>query len=328
MNIYADHYGMRMTPYTDSNTIPRTLPTPRSVDAEGKPNWKHSFGCFGLFDDDDGVTGLYPVSLVIEDAEVKTHYQDIPGSDGVEDWTEALTGTAHYGNRAGTFRFKFIGPRNLWKTVYHHLQSVFHGQRCAIILDEDRAGYYYGRFAVEKPEQAEYATYFTITADLYPYQMDFTTASPNGASPENELWLFDSLYIAEPALPQAGLGIIHHNVWDIIPSLDFVDYIVHASPLPQHPVINVRGLKFDADTQKWVNCNVADGDVQIQYSGGYTRDIGGGDTVLDEIILTQKPYYGSLQDFAISIRLNVSTEERPIEAERATIRIDYKTGRL
>lgn len=131
--------------------------------------------------------GLYPRSKpIITAPEVQSDgIIDVPGMDGGIDPTQALDGVVHYRMREIEAEYVYIGRREDWDAVYHELLAAVHGQKLDIILDEDPAGYYEGRFAVEEPEYdyKKGEMFLTITGTLQPFKWAFTDSS--------EDWLWD-----------------------------------------------------------------------------------------------------------------------------------------
>ena len=105
---------------------------------------------------------LIPASRpVVNPPEVKTNFVEVPGADGVLDFTEALDEKIHYKTREGQWEFLICheqidvdrGGRyhsdNVWSELYHEILNAIHGKRNQIILmDEWREGGSDNRFYV------------------------------------------------------------------------------------------------------------------------------------------------------------------------------------
>lgn len=120
---------------------------------------------------------MYPVSKpVVAPPEAKTQIIDIPGTDGTIDLTQTLTGDVHYNDREITMEYKIPDDRSKWDPYYHKMLNAIHGQRMYLVLDEDPAGFYDGRFAVGEPRYENNSAYFTITGQAKPYRLNALTS--------------------------------------------------------------------------------------------------------------------------------------------------------
>lgn len=117
---------------------------------------------------------------------VKTQYIDVTGSDGMLDYTQALTGSVKYENRVGTIEFVVLTP-NLYATVYSQLMAFFHGKLMRVILDDDDDYFYQGRFSVNSWKSKEGASTISIDYNLEPYKYFIDTTASHD-------WLWDDLF--------------------------------------------------------------------------------------------------------------------------------------
>lgn len=69
--------------------------------------------------------------------DIKKETTDIPGADGVLDFSRSLTGDVKYKNRTITFTFVTTARYKLWKSLTSDIANCLHGQEFKIILDED-----------------------------------------------------------------------------------------------------------------------------------------------------------------------------------------------
>ena len=185
--------------------------------------------------------GLYPKSKpAISSPEVQEHYIEVPGRNGLLDYTETLTDDVRYYNREGVFEFVQTGGRKKWDATYHKLKNELHGKCKRIIIDEEPDGYYYGRLTVETPKYDDkrgLAT-FTIKANLEPYKRSIWRS--------NEPWLWDSLNFETGWIPQyaevplllGGDGhdaFISYNGYD--PELPDLEHYANTMPITPNIVI-------------------------------------------------------------------------------------------
>ena len=124
---------------------------------------KHSYRDWGL---------LLKSRPVISPPSPKTVYVDIPGSDGVIDLTESLTGDVKFDNRTIKCEFVVLDARNRWSDIYSEIMDYLHGQRMRIRLDEDPTYYYEGRLQVNEWKSDKVTSTITIEGDVEPYKME------------------------------------------------------------------------------------------------------------------------------------------------------------
>lgn len=124
---------------------------------------KHSYRDWGL---------ILKSRPAISPPSPKTLYIDIPGSDGVLDLTESLTGDVKFENRTITCEFNVIDSRKRWSNIYSEILDYLHGQRIKIILDEDPTYYYVGRFQVNEWKSDKVTSLITIEGNVEPYKSE------------------------------------------------------------------------------------------------------------------------------------------------------------
>lgn len=124
---------------------------------------KHSYRDWGL---------LLKSRPIISPPSPKTVYVDIPGSDGIIDLTESLTGDVKFNNRPIKFEFIVIDARNRWSNIYSEIMDFLHGQQLKIILDEDPTYYYIGRVQVNEWKSDKVYSTITIEGNVEPYKME------------------------------------------------------------------------------------------------------------------------------------------------------------
>lgn len=110
----------------------------------------------------------------LEPPEPKTYTVDIPGSNGVIDLTEALTGDVAYKNRKQEFKFAVIDVKNFEK-VKTEVSNFLHGRAFDYTMTMDPGYTYHGRFSVDSYSHEAYANgllgQFKITVDANPYKL-------------------------------------------------------------------------------------------------------------------------------------------------------------
>lgn len=124
---------------------------------------KHSYKDWGLF---------LKSRPEISPPSTKTVYVDIPGSDGIIDLTESLTGDVKFDNRSIKCEFVVIDARNIWSNIYSEIMDYLHGKRLKIILDEDPTYYYIGRVQVNEWKSDKATSTITIEGNVEPYKME------------------------------------------------------------------------------------------------------------------------------------------------------------
>lgn len=124
---------------------------------------KHSYRDWGL---------ILKSRPVISPPSPKTLYIDIPGSDGVLDLTESLTGDVKFENRTITCEFNVIDNRKRWSNIYSEILDYLHGRQMKIMLDEDPTYYYVGRFQVNEWKSDKVTSLITIEGNVEPYKLE------------------------------------------------------------------------------------------------------------------------------------------------------------
>lgn len=108
---------------------------------------------------------------VVVSAGVSTNYVDIPGRlDGPIDMSEYLTGGIVYGARSGSFQFMLHPDFEFWETVRLDIVEYLHGKRMRMVLSDDPAYYYEGRFSLGDIRSEDTCTVFSINYAVGPYK--------------------------------------------------------------------------------------------------------------------------------------------------------------
>ena len=124
---------------------------------------KHSYRDWGLF---------LKSRPVISPPNPKTVYIDIPGSDGVIDLTESLTGDVKFENRTIKCEFIVLDARNRWSNIYSEIMDFLQGQQMKVIFDEDPTFYYIGRLKVNEWKSDKATSTITIEGNVEPYKLE------------------------------------------------------------------------------------------------------------------------------------------------------------
>lgn len=123
------------------------------------------FGDFSSFDD----FSLILSAKKIETPKVKTETTDVPGADGVLDFTEYF-GEPKYENRKLSFDFSTMTRYDGFLELFSQIQNALHGQRLNIWLDDDPDFYYVGRISVSEWQADKRIGKVTIECDCEPYK--------------------------------------------------------------------------------------------------------------------------------------------------------------
>lgn len=125
-------------------------------------NGKHSWRDYGLYLNKPPDFGT---------PEPKIEYIDIPGRDGVLDYTEAAAGEVKYNNRQMTFTFATEVKRERRERLRSELWNDLHGKTAEIIYDFDSDWYYTGRCSVAFTDVESWKMKVVITVDAQPYKL-------------------------------------------------------------------------------------------------------------------------------------------------------------
>lgn len=139
-----------------------------------------TFGDKNTWDDWHLIPSSRPI---FQPPEVKTNYIEVPGANGVLDYTEALTGYPTYNNRTGEIEFIVANGYWDWDVAYSTIMNYLHGRRMKAVLEDDKAFYYEGRFSVNQWTSYKGWSTITINYDVYPYKRSIQSSI--------EDWLWD-----------------------------------------------------------------------------------------------------------------------------------------
>lgn len=121
----------------------------------------------------------------------KTETIDIPGGDGVLDFTEFFGGVK-YNNRKLSFEFSTIIPRSQFMDLFSAVQNAMNGQKMRIILDEDPTWFYTGRVTVSEWKADKSIGKLTIDCDCEPYKQSIYTTTVSKTVSSNAIIALDN----------------------------------------------------------------------------------------------------------------------------------------
>lgn len=114
---------------------------------------------------------LVPASRpVFNPPSLKEHITDIPGKDGVLDFTEALTGYPMFERREGTFEFIVMNGYQEWYQLYSEIMAYLHGKILRVNLEDEPSYYYEGRFVVQEWKSEKDYSRITLAYKVDPYK--------------------------------------------------------------------------------------------------------------------------------------------------------------
>lgn len=131
--------------------------------------------------------GLILTEKELKSPKPKVNEVEIEGADGVLDYTDFF-GAVKFENRQLTF--KFIKPQIVpdgFLSLYTTVQSILHGKKMQVILDDDPIHFYYGRVTVNEWKSNKSIGEIVIEVDAEPYkqQVNLTTLTKTVTSNMN-----------------------------------------------------------------------------------------------------------------------------------------------
>lgn len=142
----------------------------------------------------------------LEAAQPKIEQIDIPGGDGVLDFTEAF-GEIKYKNRKLKFNFRTIVPRSEFWTLFSTIQNTISGRYMKIVIDNDPMWYYMGRITMDQWKADQNIGQITVECDCEPYKYkkyktvrnDTVTESGTIAYANSRMSVIPSITLTAPA---------------------------------------------------------------------------------------------------------------------------------
>lgn len=98
---------------------------------------------------------------------------DIPGANGLLDFSDSLTKYPVFNNRIGSFEFAVLNGYEEWHMAYSQIMSYLHGKKTYAILEDDPKWMYVGRFSVNQWKSNNDGTWSNIVIDydVEPYKL-------------------------------------------------------------------------------------------------------------------------------------------------------------
>lgn len=141
--------------------------------------------------------GFYLKWKVIQLAQKKGFYQDIPGADGQLDYTEA-NGRVYFENRA--IPIGMVHPELDYRNDLDSLLS-FHGEKCKISFASDPSHYFVGRFDVGEYDTESHE--LEATATVFPYRFE-TNETVYTISHDKTIRLVNDIMTVTPLVEVTG----------------------------------------------------------------------------------------------------------------------------
>lgn len=101
----------------------------------------------------------------------KVFQVDIPGANGVLDYTEALTGEVMFNNRTQKYTFSVEIGRDRREALKSRIRNDLHGKLVEIVPDEDSNWYYVGRATVQFADINYWKMKVIVNVDAEPYKL-------------------------------------------------------------------------------------------------------------------------------------------------------------
>lgn len=164
----------------------------------------------------------------------KTETIDIPGGDGVLDFTDFF-GETKYENRKLSFEFSTTVIPSEFMSLFSVVQNALHGKKLPIILDDDPGWYYTGRISVSEWKADRNIGKLTIDCDCDPYKHQInTTVITRSISGTSTITLANSRKRVVPEVKvtsSSGLSVTFGsgNLWNLasgsylLPELELVE---------------------------------------------------------------------------------------------------------
>ena len=205
---------------------------------------------------------LVPASRpVFNPPSLKEHIVDIPGKDGVLDFTEALTGYPMFERREGTFEFIVMNGYQEWHQLYSDMMLFLHGKKLRAVLEDDPDYFYEGRFMIQEWKSEKDYSRVIIAYKVDPYKWSILTSSQlsayytkslSASKPFTTIGFLPNILGAAAAIPtitvtdgSVDCGYNTHDDDGIVISktvrLTQGDHVMYDAPITRDSVINQTG---------------------------------------------------------------------------------------
>lgn len=128
-----------------------------------------TFGDKNTWDDWHLIPSSRPV---FNPPKLKTKYIEVPGSNVVIDLTDIMGGCPTYQYREGSIEFYVQNGYGAWEERYSEIMNYLHGKHLKVIMEDDPAFIYEGRFTVNKWASEKIASKITIDYYIEPYKKE------------------------------------------------------------------------------------------------------------------------------------------------------------
>lgn len=174
--------------------------------------------------------GLIPKSIpVIVPPDVQENTIEVPGSNGIVDLTEVLTGYPLYYNRSGSLDFYVDHTHEnytTWEEKYDEILNEVHGMNRKVLLTDAKGYFYEGRVKVNQWKSDKLASSITLDYNFGPYKkMIFTTYEDwlwnpfdfvQGTIPDKQGWYVRTANSGEAS---TQLGITQAGTMPVVPDI-------------------------------------------------------------------------------------------------------------
>lgn len=114
---------------------------------------------------------LVPTSRpLVNPPEFKSRTVDIPGANGMLDFSTSLTGYPTFSNRTGSWEFLVMNGYDSWEATYSKIMDYVHGRTFMIALEDDPTYYYEGRITVNEWRSEPNWSRIVLNYSVWPFK--------------------------------------------------------------------------------------------------------------------------------------------------------------
>lgn len=152
----------------------------------------------------------------------KTKIVDIPGSSGIIDLTENLTGYVPYNNRLLEMEFIYITDKGTdYQIIQSKIMNFCHGQQVKVIFDDDNKFFWTGRAEVSTSKFRGYNS-IRIVVDSHPYKYSIISSA--------DQWLWDPFnFLTDVANQLKDLKVVGSLTTTVLGSLIPINPVITSS---------------------------------------------------------------------------------------------------